>query len=196
MATLTRGTSEESTRHLVVPARLRVLTQTAHAIGTVAKQAKGNEMIPALASPSQNEEKAESILSMGSIANKRLRNPTGIQMTDAMMGREARRRRNPPQSASFPQSLRASSTRHGSHGFRREVGYEYHTSSGIQRVTRHEGIQRFRSSHENVALDCRRQGHRIECWHRLSRRHGGDRSPCDRTCLRARSTQRVMTNGP
>ena len=86
MATLTRGTSEESTRHLVVPARLRVLTQTAHAIGTVAKQAKGNEMIPALASPSQNEEKAESILSMGSIANKRLRNPTGIQMTDAMMG--------------------------------------------------------------------------------------------------------------
>ena len=56
MTMLTRGKSEASTRHLVVPARRRVFTQTAQISGTVAKQAKGSEISPMSISPFSNQE--------------------------------------------------------------------------------------------------------------------------------------------
>ncbi len=82
-ATLTNGTRAASTRHLVVPARLRVLTQTVQTIGTVAKQAMGNVSPPIRPSRAQPEEPTP-IMPINATGIPT--SPTGIQMTDARMG--------------------------------------------------------------------------------------------------------------
>ena len=86
MTMLTRGKSEASTRHLVVPARRRVFTQTAQISGTVANQAKGSEITPMSISLFSNQELPLPIASRDCSASMRPTIPTGIQMIDARMG--------------------------------------------------------------------------------------------------------------